>query len=190
MLTFNEKDHKYSWNGQHVPGVNEILTELNMQENRGSEADLLRGTWVHQACQYYDDGTLDQWEFDPVILGYLEGWKKFRLEKMFTPILNEKALRSAYGYAGITDRFGTLSKDYAVIDIKTGEPGWITGLKLAAYEQLIRESEVLNLTIIKRCAVKLNDDGTYKLYWYSNRKDKELFLACVSLYHYKKNGGK
>ena len=191
MLTLDEENHKYSWNGRHIPGVNEILTELNMQENWGSETDMLRGTWVHQACQYYDEGTLDQWEFDPVILGYLEGWKKFRVEQCpRDPDLNEKALYSAYGFAGTVDRlFG-----HIVLDIKTGEPGWITGLKLAAYQILV-EGQIAKWGgpepgVIKRCAVKLNADGSYKLYWYNSRKDKELFLACVSLYHYKKNGGK
>lgn len=191
MLTFNEKDHKYFWNGQPVPGVNEILTELNMQEGWGSEADLLRGTWVHQACQYYDEGTLDQWEFDPVILGYLEGWKKFRVEQCpRPPVMIEKMMYTSYGFAGRVDRL----IGHIVVDIKTGEPGWIAGLKLAAYQILIEGtiwgSERPNPGSIKRCAVKLNADGTYKLYWYTNRKDKDLFLSCVSLYHYKKNGGK
>ena len=190
MLTFNEKDHKYFWNGQPVPGVNEILTELNMQEGRGSEADLLRGTWVHQACQYYDDGTLDQWEFDPVILEYLEGWKKFIAEQKFVGVMNEKALRSEYGYAGRLDRCGLRSTDHIVVDIKTGDPGWATGLKLAGYEQLVKEETRQPNRIYKRLAVQLYDDGSYKLHWYYNRKEKELFLNCVSLYHYKKNGGK
>lgn len=190
MLTFDEVGHKYLWKGRPVPGVNEILTELNMQESWGSETDMLRGTWVHQACQCYDDGTLDQWEFDPVILAYLEGWKKFIVEQRFIVGMNEKTLRSEYGYAGRLDRCGMRSSDHTVVDIKTGEPGWITGLKLAGYEQLVREEIRQPGRIYKRLAVQLYDDGTYKLHWYANRKDKDLFLSCVSLYHYKKNGGK
>ena len=190
MLTFNEKDHQYFWNGQQVPGVNEILTDMNMQENWGSEADLLRGTWVHEACQYYDDGTLDQWEFDPVILQYLEGWKTFRSEQCSRdPDLNEKMLYSAYGFAGTVDRvFG-----HIIVDIKTGVPAYQSRLQLAAYQILIEgwiaNSGAPEPGVLKRCAVQLKPDGTYKLYWYDNRKDKELFLNCVSLYYYKKNGG-
>jgi hypothetical protein len=198
MLTFDEKDHKYFWNGLPVPGVNEILTSLNLLESWGSEVDMLRGTYVHKACELYDLGTLDEDNLDPLIAGYLEGWKKFTIETGFKFLLNEHMFYSELGYAGRVDRYGTVNMDLCVLDIKTGDPGWITGMKLAGYEQLVRESWSASdpvgwdrpPTLIARLAIRLYDTGEWKPYYYKSRKDKAMFLSAVSLYHYRNNGGK
>lgn len=195
MLTFDVASHKYFFEGRPVPGVNEILTSLNLQENRGSEVDMLRGTYVHKACELHDNGVLDELNLDPFIKPYLDGWKRFRREicvEGFTPLATELMLYSKYGYAGRLDCYGPIGQIPTVIDIKTGEPGWITGMKLAAYEQLIRENETtIGISMqINRLVVKLDDQGDWKPYYYKNRKDKELFLSAVSLYHYRDNGGK
>lgn len=40
---------------------------------------------------------------------------------------------------------------------------------------------------IKRAAVELHDDGTYKLITYDDRQDAKIWLACLACYQWKRN---
>lgn len=111
-----------------------------------------RGSMIHLATAYDDQGELDEETLDPVIIPYLDAWRKFRKESGFAPEKIEPPLMSTvYRYAGTPDRIGEL-------------PGRI-----------------------KRAAVELHDDGTYKLVPFTDRQDVNLWLAALSVHNWKKN---
>jgi len=113
-----------------------------------------RGSMIHLATAYDDQGELDEETLDPVIIPYLEAWRRFRKESGFIPEQIEPPMMStAYKYAGTPDRIGDL-------------PGRI-----------------------KRAAVELHDDGTYRLYPYTDRQDAGLWLSILACHRWKINNG-
>jgi hypothetical protein len=72
-----------------------------------NEYGATRGSHVHTACLYYDQGELDEETLDPAIVPYLEGWKKFIADTGFQHTSAEERLTSnTYQITGQPDRIG------------------------------------------------------------------------------------
>lgn len=184
---FDEERHVYTLDGQVLPGVTGVIKEAGLYDFRpGNEWHMELGTYVHQACEYYDKGELDEEDLDETIQPYLEGWKKFRRETGFTPTLNEKQLyHKAWLYAGTLDRLGPIGRTAWLIDIKTGSEQAATAIQTAAYRGL---AENEGLTVHKTGAVHLRPDGTYRLIETKDyMQNRGLFLSALSLYRWKEN---
>jgi hypothetical protein len=111
-----------------------------------------RGSMIHLATAYDDQGELDEETLDPVIIPYLEAWRRFRKESGFIPEQIEPPMMSTvYRYAGTPDRIGDL-------------PGGI-----------------------KRAAVELHDDSSYRLVPFTDRQDVNIWLAALAVHNWKKN---
>src|SRR5690606_18835965 len=101
------------------------------------------GQHVHAACHYDDEGDLDEATVHPDVRPYLEGWRLFRREMGFVPLLLEtRVYHPIYRYAGTLDRFGLLEHQsgvYVLVDIKTGDPeAAAAALQTAAYVEALR----------------------------------------------------
>lgn len=161
-LIFDEASHTYTLSGFGValPSVTGILKAEGFIDGRFyDEYSRDRGSLVHLATHYDDMGELDEVSLDPVIVPYVEAWRKFKRESGFVVEESEIPMVSlTHGYAGKPDTIGHFPKG-----------------------------------TLKRAAVELHPDGTYKLYPYEDRNDLAMWLAVVAVHNWKRNylrGGK
>ena len=142
-----------------------------------------RGTFIHAARHLYDMGELDEDDLDPVLVPYLSAWKKFMGDSKFVVIASEVRLyNEIYQFHGKPDAIGLLNGLPAIVDCKSGtiEP-WVA-LQMAGYE-------ILKGTPHKRIAVRLKSDGKYSIKEFNNRQDRQIFMAALACYQWKRNNG-
>lgn len=182
-IDFDEATHGYSIGGRTVPGVTSVLASLGLIRTVDDPAALERGRHVHEACRFFDENDIDDSSIDPIIRGYIDGWKKFRAEKKVKIRAIEKKLgMKDIGYAGRLDRWGEVNGFPTVIEIKTGEIQKAAGLQLVAYGAAVSKMPVARL------AVRLKPDGTYALHTFPASDwflDWRAFLGSLSLYQWK-----
>lgn len=159
-VEFTADGHIYTLNGLRLPSVTGILKDEGFIDDRFfDDYSRDRGTFVHLATHLDDTGDLDEDTIDPVIMPYLEAWRRFKEESGFIVEQSEISLaNTTYNYAGTIDRIG---------HFPSGS--------------------------IPRAAVELHNDGTYKIYPFLDRTDKQIWLSAVGNYHWKQNnlrGGK
>jgi len=188
-INFDKESHTYTTSeGVTLISVTQVLTEAGVISGGNFYTDYAcqRGTMSHLACEYYDDGDLDESEIDPVIIPRLEAWKKFKRETKFEVIENELLVHSIHGFAGTLDRLGDMGGATTLVDIKTSAaqaPWW--GLQLGGYEIALKEMKP-DLGLINRVTVQLLESGEYKITSFKDRNDKKVFLAALALAKWKR----
>lgn len=179
-------DHEYTVDGIEKPGVSEILQGAGLIDSRWyNDHACLRGIYVHKAIQIYHKCGLNFKTLDSELRPYVDAYLDFLKRTAFKPILIEKKMHDPiYDYCGTPDLIGYLKDELVIIDIKTGiRPKWV-GLQTAAYKRLCG-ARVENKTIVHRFALELRSNGRWSLTMLSNRKDIEVFLAAVTIHHFK-----
>ena len=190
MLTFNEDEHKYYWNGVAVPGVTSLLAPLNNFDSVPRDvlaAACFRGTAVHSCCELHDIGELDENTVDAEWLPYLDAWRLFRLENVTEwELIEAQVYHKTLGYAGTLDRFGTVSGVQAVLDIKTSAAVYPSvGPQLSAYLNALKTTMPGK---VERMTVQLGSNGKYKITKHKNdAADWSVFLSCLTIYNYLRN---
>jgi len=188
---------RYSVGGARVPSVTEVLSIAGLVNFDGVPANLLasaaeRGRAAHRITQLYDQGE------DPkqapnygALEPYLAAYLKFRADVQFEPLFIEQLVVSqTYRFAGTFDRLGTArAGELWLIDLKTSASisSWV-GLQLAGYEIGLRE-ELGQQDPIKRFALRLLLDGSYRLVPFADRSDHHDFLACTRIAHWRLRKG-
>ena len=195
-LHFDPVAHRYTFNGEVVPSVTQILQPL--MDFSMVPADVLKakqelGTAAHLACELYDLDDLLEDSLDPAIVPYLEGWKKFRLETGFVPSMTEQRVyHPKLGYAGTFDSYGILNGKTVLLDRKTSSfvSEAVAGPQTAAYEQALLESpDYTGPKKMQRGAVQLKPDGTYKYHPYKGGSDWSVFVSLLTLHNWRKRHG-
>lgn len=185
-LEFNEEKHEYRLNGVVLPSVTQIIKPLYSYDGISSailEYAAGRGRAVHKAVELWSQNTLDDTTIDPVIVPYLEAWKKFALEKCFIVTASEQHLAHPHmKYAGTPDAEGLINKEEWLVDIKAvAELHASVGVQLAAYAALIGKPS------IRRAAVQLKPDGKYIFQEYKNKSDWPVFVSCLTVHNFRSN---
>lgn len=106
-LCFDKEHHRFTVNGKALPSVTQILRHEGIIPDMKYVTDrgLLRGTYVHSATEYFDNGTLDESTVDEEIKPYLDCYKQFKADYSGKITHAEKRLwHPVYNYAGIVDR--------------------------------------------------------------------------------------
>jgi hypothetical protein len=107
MLTFDEANHQYFWQGKPVPGVSEILKETGQAKDWSAVDPYYRdrGSAVHKAIELWVKDELDEGSLDPVIIPYLEQFKAWvKKENVAGVILTENPFYSeTLRFAGTID---------------------------------------------------------------------------------------
>jgi len=200
-LTFDAATHVYTLDGVRVPSVTQILKDSGLIDFSGIpesilEAARVRGTTVHQAIAYFNDGDLDleQFRIDfPDYVGYLEGWLTFCAQRDFVPIVNECRIASRrYQVAGTLDTIGELDGEAVLLDYATGNPEDVSkDYQTAAYHRLALEwadqrdadprlvAFFTKHTLVRRYGVALKRDGSFALHPYNDPGDFRKFLTLV-----------
>ncbi len=195
-LAFDVDTHTYTLDGRVVPSVTQVLADTVIDTTWFTEASRLRGSAVHAACHYDDEGDLQEGSLPSSRLGYLEAWRSFRKDTRVEILAVERRVLSRrYMYAGTLDRIvrfpGTNPHIAEIIDIKTGVPDRAAGLQMAAYGNALVEEGGLPWAISPtRRAVQLFDDGRYKVHVYDDLTDFATFTACLAVYRFKRGNAK
>ena len=188
------EDHVYYFRGNRWPGVTEVLASHGFFGGYPVGGDyMLRGRYVHSACQFLDNGTLDESSLNYRIRGYVSAYKRLLFNTGADIIAAETRMAHPIrGYCGTPDRFVINNGEVEVWDLKTGNviPG--VRLQLSAYAMLAAFHPDLMMLChgpIRRVAVELHDDGTYRFNAYEihdNQRDEAAWVAALNLYHWKR----
>jgi len=189
-LTFDEATHTYRLDNIMVPSVTQILKPLTSEELAGVDPEILAkagrlGTAVHQMTALHDQGDLDVEELHEALVPYLSAWISFKKQAGFkSECIEQMCWSDKYRYAGTVDRVGFIGNDCVLLDIKTGTkvPDSI-GVQLAAYAMAWNESMIPKIK--KRLSVQLKGDGKYRMDWWTQKDDWNVFLALLQIKNWK-----
>jgi len=166
-LIFDEEEHKYTVGERVLPSVTGLMGDFGIVNTEwyGYQARV-RGTHVHKATEYYDEGDLNYEALDPIVKPFVDAYIKFSKESGVTLEHSELRMYDHLNwYAGTLDRTGFINGKRILFDIKTGTmPNWVH-IQLAAYKRLL-ECHERRLGIYKPVmefyALQLRKDGTYR----------------------------
>lgn len=192
---FVPETHSYLLDGRVIPSVTQCLEACGLTNYDGIPQAILEhkaeiGTAAHAAAHYFDEGDLKLDSIDPEVVGYLEGWRKFRIETGFVPRLIELrgiATENGMQYGYTLDREGALFGRDSIIEIKCTanvEVSW--GPQAAAYELARRR---IDGKIRNRVAVHLKPTGSYSLVELKDVNDYKVFLWALALEWWKRHKG-
>ena len=178
-LVFDPEKHSYTLDGRRVPSVTQCIGAVLGKGWEAEEWYLDRGTQIHAAAALIARGKLDweKWQtqlreaFNEAeatsIIGRAKAVERFLKELKIEPLETERQLASsAMQIAGTADLLGRLSNRYVVVDYK-GSLDPRVEVQLGFYSIMAHCDQAI--------AVKLNDDGTYRL-WIGTRK----LVKCYS----------
>lgn len=185
-LTFDPEPHVYRFDGEVIPSVTQLLEPLiNYAGVPGAilqhAAD--RGTAVHLATEFWDDGDLDEESIDPEVLPYVQAWQRFRGESGFVVERSEMRLYSArHRYAGTVDCIGILGGRRVMVEKKTTAVlAPATAIQVTAYRRAYNETCLPHERIRQSYSVHLRRDGTYRLdEWTPDEEHWAAFLALLN----------
>ncbi len=184
----DDKTHLYfDASGQPLAGVTEMFKSLGFIDttyytDKGRD----RGSNVHLACQYFDEGDLDESSLPEDVKGRMAAYKKFRQDTGFTPIGIEEVVSSdVLRTAGTLDRTGIFagSAVEALLDIKGGAPDYWHPYQTAGYSMMKWHTEY---DLHPRFALYLRDNGTYRLEPHKDPRDFDVFRSISFVYHAKR----
>lgn len=198
-LVFEPASHTYTLDGTVLPSVTGVLRasgliDFSQIPPATLEAARARGSRVHAAIHYLNEGDLDWSTVDDADRPRIQAWATFLQQRKFVILNAEFRLFSRrYGYAGTGDVVGLLDGRLALCDFKTGSPDDCAAeLQLAAYmgalyematEQAPEHAWVRDVLSHKgpmqRIAVQLQKNGNPKVEMYSNPFDFREFVALV-----------
>lgn len=168
-LHFDPESHTYRVGGAVVPSVTQLLRPVGFDYDTipqyRVEYAAQRGTAVHLATEFDDDGDLDDESIDLEILPYVQAWRRFREESGFQVFRSEVRVYSErHGFAGTFDCLGVLNGRLSIVEKKTTaalHPS--TAIQVSAYMRAFNEGKPRDEQA-KRCySVWLRRDGTYRL---------------------------
>lgn len=195
MLEFDATTHTYRRNGKIVPSVTQVLKHAGIIDDTWyTEASRARGTAVHLACEFHDEGSLDWDNLHPEVLPRVSAWVKLK-EDLGIEILASETIHyhETYHYAGKIDRL-VLSNTWrspTLLEFKSGTMPMWAGLQTAGYEKMIDTSPWMGATArerppLRRVGVELRDDGKYKLHEFKDFLDWNAFVGALSVYNWKR----
>lgn len=144
MLTFQEKDHVYRWDGKIVPSVTQILPKQKLFFVHPETLEKARreGNENHSSIErYYREGKIDS-DYVKIFSSFMGEFKDFA--SLGELLYCEHSFYSKrYGFAGTPD----LVFENGILDIKrTHSDSKLRALQLAGYFILLRENKIIKKT--------------------------------------------
>ena len=183
-LTFDHETHIYRVDGAVVPSVTQILKPLS--DFSGIPPQVLEakrdlGTRVHEACHYFDEDDLDEDTIDADVEPYLDAWIKFKKQSGARVLMCETRLfEPVLRFAGTMDRVLLLNGEHWLVDLKTSfSLPHAVGPQTAGYLRALMDP-----TVTRRGALRLRNDGSYRLDALTEPNDWAVFMACLTLHRF------
>ena len=192
QFRFDPADHSYHLGDNRLIGVSEAIQAAGLKDFSRIAPDVLeharqRGTAVHAACHFLDEGDLDWATVSTEIEPYARAWERFKADTGVQIIEIEKPrYHATIGLAGTPDRVVILGGKKGIIDLKTYKPDVVTGVQLAAYSYLEFGPQP-TWDEPKRFGLWLKDDGKYSLTEYTDRGDEAAFMSCLTITKFKRS---
>lgn len=191
MLTFDPVAHRYYWCGTPVPNVTRILDEVtdfsHVDRETLAYAQAL-GTAVHKACELDDLGDLVEDSVAVAVGPYLAAYRKFKVEQRPQwDAIEERVFHRLHQVAGTLDRRGTLFREKALVDLKSGIEHPALALQTSAYLESHCSSVGESSVGWKRYGLYLRADGNYKLTEIQTPHvvDFRDFVSALNVYRWK-----
>jgi hypothetical protein len=196
ILQFDEPTHLYFVGGRAALSVTKILEVAGITDFSSVNKDLLDraskfGQAVHRGTELHDLGTLDKSSLDAPLVPYLEAWKKFCAKEISEFIEIEVPVWSKrFGFAGKPDRVALDKRKRLILpDIKSSKALAVSvKLQTAGYQIAWEELEGPR-KIARRIGVLLQETGEYYSEEYSDRSDRDDFIACARVAAFKLRNG-
>jgi hypothetical protein len=185
-------DSHYLRGQRRFPRVSSILSRARGNALAGVpayviDAALARGRAVHAAIEYLNRGELDEAALHPLIVGYVESFRKWR------DILRPETLRTEhmwvsekYQYGGRLDwkcRLKGQFKGAWIIDLKSGAPNPADALQTAAYWNLDIENEP-GQTLLRAALYVHRHGATATFQPFTDPTDLAVFLSYRNIYEW------
>lgn len=196
ITRFNEAAHEYTKEKTNIvfPGVTSILNAAGFGDwmRNVDPADLDyardRGTAIHRACQWHDDGSLDWSSVGEAIKPYVDAYAEWRVQSKFKTRWSElPMIHPTLGFAGTADLIGDMDGELAIGDLKSSASlNSSVALQLAGYADLI---DAVPMIRVRRFALQLKSNGKARMHEYSVTdlltRDFPAWRACLTLWRYR-----
>lgn len=185
VLEFDPEAHAYTVDGRPVPSVTQVLSivhDFSMIPPDVLAAAAEFGQHVHEACDLYDRGELDEGSLDPALAPYLRAWRDFLQESGAQVIASElRVYHETLGYAGSPDKVLWWRERVVIPDIKsTAVVPYLVGSQTAAYAKSYQSMH--GGKDPQRYCIHLKPDGSYQAYQRRDPADWSNFLSCLNVY--------
>lgn len=162
------------------PRVSSILAGAGLIDTSFfPEGVAARGTAVHRACEYLDQGDLDEASVDPVIVPAVSAYRRFLAEvRPEILAIEEAVVNETYRYRGTLDRRVRINGREGILDLKGICEAPHHGPQLAAYAGCFARP-------LGRWNLYINGEH-YKLIERTDREDWRIFLAALTLTNWKR----
>ena len=165
------------------PHVTDILARAGLVDTQWfKDFDLERGSAVHAATHYLDEGDIDWPTVDPVVLPRVRQYQHF-LDEVKPQILSieEAVVNEALRYQGRLDRRVVINGREGVLDIKGPSRAAWQALQVAMYAACFPRP-------LARWTLHLSDDS-YRLIEHRGRHDWEVAKAAITLAAWREANG-
>lgn len=188
-LQFDEETHTYRYAGHVVRSVTQVLADAGLCDyTYSSEFAMWRGSIVHKAVHVELTNRLDWSTVSESFHPYIMAAKQMVADLGGEVVdVERRVFSSIYGFAGTLDLILRVGDRLVLIDHKTGVPQPWTGLQLAAYAHAYYE-ETKQL-VSDRFACHLKATGEYELKPYTERTDRDRFLAGLTVANLRRQWG-
>jgi hypothetical protein len=192
VVVFDAASHTYRLGTDHWPHVTQALDQaVNFSNIPAAHLEYAsdRGRKGHKMIALHVRHTLDVATLDQVLRPYLAAFVRFCLDTKFTAISSELVVASyRYRYAGMLDLLGTMTGrrglHHALIDLKfTAAISPLAGPQTAAYKQAAKETPIKFAGRLRRYALQLRPDATYRLQRFDDDAgDLSVFLSLLAIH--------
>lgn len=191
-LTFEEARHVYRLDGEVIPGITSVLKRAGIIDDRFYSAEARdRGSAVHTAIEYLQEGDLERKTLAPLLVPYVEAWERFRDEMGWEPIERPELLvgSETLRFATRIDGVGRMKGDprIGIGNWKTGQPEPWHPIQSAGEAIAFAETCGRATTLaLRRFAVYLRPDGTFRFHEHKPSEATRTvddFRAAVRVYH-------
>jgi hypothetical protein len=197
--SFSTEPHQYldeqnAW----VPSCTQAIKLAGLSNFDGArqedmDAAAERGTELHELVECYNrEGDYDPNWLLPEIEGYFHGYLKFLGDTHFVPDPAWTETPIIATICGMKigmklDMFGSFGRDKAVVEVKAAssvQDSW--AIQTALQELGVYKSN--HVGRVRRYALQLKKDGTYKLHSYTNhQEDEAIAIAALRLVWWRLN---
>lgn len=200
-VSFNEQDHIYTLHSddgtkRQLPSVTGIINEVGIgfkTEAVPAHIDLAwygdRGTKIHLACDYYDEGVLDWKSLAPEIEPFVKSYAIGKEQLGFKVLESELVVWDRRErYAGKLDRVVEFAEEVnefgriAQIDIKSGGAYKSHGYQTAGYNIALARSDTYKQDIARFGLYLDKNGGVPNLVEYTSLTDFVIFESAINIY--------